>query len=262
MKIISLGLGVQSTTMYLMSSLGELDRADHAVFADPGAEHPETYELLDYVLNWQQENDGIPITFEKKSLYADLLNWSHSTGQRFASIPAFTNSEQGGGMLRRQCTKEYKVDVVIKAVRELYGLKPHKRMPMTEFWLGITLDEIMRMKDSQLPRVTNVYPLIEKRLRRSDCLKWLDSYGFPQPVKSACFFCPYQADSQWKRLKQRHPDTFKKAIQVDNTIRDSSKKGVREPIFLHRTRKPLDEVDFESQLDLFDSNCDGGYCGL
>ena len=263
MKIISLGLGVQSTTMYLMSSLGHIDRADYAVFADPGAEHPETYRLLKFLQKWMVRNsNGIPIITKKKSLYTDLLNQTNSSGQRFSSIPAFTNSEQGGGMLRRQCTREYKIDVVIKAVRELYGLKPHKRMPMTEFWLGITLDEIMRMKDSQLPRVTNVYPLIEKRLRRSDCLKWLDSYGFPQPVKSACFFCPYQADSQWKRLKQRHPDTFKKAIQVDNTIRDSSKKGVREPIFLHRTRKPLDEVDFESQLDLFDSNCDGGYCGL
>ena len=108
MKIISLGLGVQSTTMYLMSSLGELDRADHAVFADPGAEHPETYELLDYVLNWQQENDGIPITFEKKSLYADLLNGTNSTGQRFASIPAFTNSEQGGGCFAVNVPKNIK----------------------------------------------------------------------------------------------------------------------------------------------------------
>jgi len=262
MKIISLGLGVQSTTMYLMSSLGELDRADHAVFADPGAEHPETYELLDYVLNWQQENDGIPITFEKKSLYADLLNGTNSTGQRFASIPAFTNSEQGGGMLRRQCTKEYKVDVVVKIVRNLYGLKPRKRMPMTEFWLGITMDELMRMKDSPMPRVKYIYPLIDKRLRRSDCLKWLETYHFPIPVKSSCIFCPYQADKQWKRLKENHPESFEDTVAIDRAIRDASKKGVKELIYLHRSLKPLDEVDFGSQLDLFDESCDGGYCGL
>ena len=260
MKVISLGMGVQSTAMYLMSSLILIERADHAIFSDPGAELPRTYEILELLQAWAKFNNGIPIhVTDEKDLLQDILKAQNSRGVRSASIPAFT---EHGGMVRRQCTGEYKIQPVIKKIRELHGLKPHKRMPMTEFWLGITLDEIMRMKDSQLPRVTNVYPLIEKRLRRSDCLKWLDSYGFPQPVKSACFFCPYQADSQWKRLKQRHPDTFKKAIQVDNTIRNSSKKGVREPIFLHRTRKPLDEVDFESQLDMFDESCDSGYCGL
>ena len=47
MKVISLGLGVQSTALYLMSSSGAVERADYAIFSDPGAEHPKTYELLD-----------------------------------------------------------------------------------------------------------------------------------------------------------------------------------------------------------------------
>tara|TARA_Y100000310_G_scaffold238736_1_gene242264 strand:- start:28 stop:525 length:498 start_codon:yes stop_codon:yes gene_type:complete len=165
-------------------------------------------------------------------------------------------------MLRRQCTKEYKVDVVVKIVRNLYGLKPRKRMPMTEFWLGITLDEIMRMKDSPMPRVKYIYPLIDKRLRRSDCLKWLETHHFPIPVKSSCIFCPYQADKQWKRLKENHPESFEDTVAIDRAIRDSSKKGIKELIYLHRSLKPLDEVDFGSQLDLFDESCDGGYCGL
>ena len=45
MKIISLGLGIQSTAMYIMSTLGDIDRADYAIFADPGAELPDTYIL-------------------------------------------------------------------------------------------------------------------------------------------------------------------------------------------------------------------------
>ena len=54
MKIISLGLGVQSTAMYLMSSLGYIDRADYAIFADPGAELPDTYQLWDYLTEWKE----------------------------------------------------------------------------------------------------------------------------------------------------------------------------------------------------------------
>ena len=38
LKIISLGMGVQSTAVYLMSSLKyKLEKADYAIFADPGA---------------------------------------------------------------------------------------------------------------------------------------------------------------------------------------------------------------------------------
>ena len=49
MKIISLGLGVQSTALCMMSSLGRIDRADHAIFADPGGELPQTYQILEYL---------------------------------------------------------------------------------------------------------------------------------------------------------------------------------------------------------------------
>ena len=56
-KIISLGLGVQSTAMYLLSSTNFIDRADHAIFADPGAELPDTYELWNYLNIWKEYND-------------------------------------------------------------------------------------------------------------------------------------------------------------------------------------------------------------
>ena len=61
LKVISLGLGVQSTAMYMMSSLGYIPRADHAVFADPGAELPMTYEILEVLKDWAKYNNGIPI---------------------------------------------------------------------------------------------------------------------------------------------------------------------------------------------------------
>ena len=47
LKVISLGLGVQSTAVYLMSSMGyKLPRADCAIFSDPQAEHYKTYEIF------------------------------------------------------------------------------------------------------------------------------------------------------------------------------------------------------------------------
>ena len=137
MKVISLGLGVQSTALYFLSSTKMIERADHAVFADPGAELPRTYEILEMLQEWAKYNDGIPIhVINERNLLQDILKKQNSQGARWASIPAFSES---GGMVRRQCTGEYKIQPVIKKVRELHGLKPRQRMPKTEMWLGITL---------------------------------------------------------------------------------------------------------------------------
>ena len=264
-RIISLGLGVQSTAVYIMSSMGILPRADYAVFADPGLEHPRTYELLTWLQKWASKpmrgfgQRGIPIIHaNEKNLYEDLLTSKNSTGQRWASIPAFTGKS---GMLRRQCTREYKIEVIIKVIREQYGLSPKKMLPITEMWIGISMDEIHRISASKFPRMINYYPLIDKEMTRSDCRIILKEQGIPEPVKSACVFCPYQSDSQWKNLKVSYPDTFAQAVKIDETMRDSSHRKVREKVYLHSSRIPLAEVDFESQQDMFGEECEG-YCGV
>ncbi len=65
-KIISLGLGVQSTALYYMSSMGELPRADHAIFVDTGKEKKGTIAYLKYLAAWQREHRGIGITVVRK----------------------------------------------------------------------------------------------------------------------------------------------------------------------------------------------------
>ena len=89
-----------------MSSLGKIERADYAVFADPGAELPDTYKLWKDLNLWAKDNNGIPLIKKKKSLYDDILKSQDSSSNRLASIPAFTES---GGVVRRQCTAEHKI---------------------------------------------------------------------------------------------------------------------------------------------------------
>ena len=87
-------MGMQSTALYLMSSMRQFERADHAIFSDPMAEHPETYKLVEWILKWEKENDGIPIHIVKKNLYQDLMDGVNHKGRKFVSIPA-----HGGGRL-------------------------------------------------------------------------------------------------------------------------------------------------------------------
>ncbi len=256
MKVISLGLGVQSSTLYLMSSMGEIQRTDCAIFADPGAEHPKTYEYLKWLLKWQNNNNGIPIHVVKKSLYDDLLKQKKDITLRVASIPAFTNNS---GMLLRQCTNEYKVEPVIKKIREVHKLKKYKWMKPTEIWIGITTDEAHRMKESPKYNITNKYPLIDLMMNRSDCKKWLEKNDFPVPQKSSCIFCPYHSDWTWREHK-KNEKVWKQIQIIDDSIRYKHK--LIEKSFLHKSCNPIDSAYLqEDQEDLFGNECEG-YCGL
>ena len=258
MKIISLGLGIQSTAMYIMSTLGDIDRADYAIFADPGAELPDTYMLWEDLNKWSKDNNGIPLIKKTKSLYKDIIEGLNSYGARWASIPAFSEK---GGMIRRQCTGEYKVDVVMKEIRKLQNLRKYQKMSPTEVWLGISLDEIQRMKLSRVHRVTYKYPLIDRKITRSECKDYLEKNGFLNVKKSSCVFCPYHNNNQWRDIKSNYPEEWKKVLKVDNAIRDLTKKGIKDKLYLHASRVPIEDTYLqEDQEELF--MCEEGYCGI
>jgi hypothetical protein len=262
MQIISLGLGVQSTALYLMSSMGQIPRADYAIFADTGKEGSGTYQYMEFLKQWQANNNGIPlIVCQDKNLYADLLDKERS--KRFSSIPAFTQSENGSiGMLRRQCTAEYKIFVVDNYIRDhIYQVPKGTRRPRTGLWHGITLDEVERMSLPHEAWKVNTYPFLgqqsrkngetapiswSKPMSRQDVIRWYVLHELPIPPKSSCVFCPYQSDHSWAMKKINEPDDFAAAVLVDEAIRNSTGKGINNPVYLHRSCRPLAQVVFDT----------------
>jgi len=263
LKVISLGMGVQSTALYLMSSIGyKVPRADYAIFADPQAEHYKTYKLLDWLLDWKEKNNGIEIIINRdKDILTDILKSQNSRGAKWTTIPAFSES---GGMVMRQCTGEYKIWSVQQSVRRLHGLEKKKRMKRTEMWLGISIDEIERMKESRMYNIKYFYPLIYHNLTRKDCIEFFKDNNFPVPVKSSCTFCPFHSNDYWKEIQKENGKAWKEAVAVDRQIRNSTKKGDKDKLYIHNSCKPLEDIDFDDgQLEMFEGfNCDEGYCGL
>lgn len=260
MRVISLGAGVQSSTMFLMSCLGELERVDHAIFADTGQEPDGVYRHLEY-LQEKGERYDIPIhVVSAGDLGQDTVDHVDGKRDRVASIPFFTRDGDGrGGMTRRQCTQDYKISPVRRKIREL--MTPGDRV---ELWIGISTDEIQRMKESNVKYIYHRWPLIDERMSRQDCLAWYTNHRFKSPAKSACVFCPYRKDSEWAKMKRDEPDAFAAAAAFDRKIRHMPK--LDSECFIHRSLKPLDEVDFdaesESQYDFgFINECEG-MCGL
>ena len=188
---------------------------DFAVFADTQAEPDSVYEWLDW-LEKQLPYPVVRVTYGDLAEDALQIKLSGRSGRLYmkALIPLFTLGEDGKkGILHRKCTRDYKVAIIQREIAKRTGKQP------TSQWLGISIDEAQRMRDSQIPFITNRYPLIDMNLSRQDCIKWMKEFGYPEPPRSACVFCPYHSDKEWLRLKNEEPHEFQKALDWEKRRR-------------------------------------------
>lgn len=271
MHIISLGAGVQSSTMALMAAHGEITpMPDCAVFADTQSEPPAVYEWLE----WLEKQ--LPFKVHRVTtgnLENDILN-SKAIG-RIANPPFYTaGTTKKAGKLRRQCTRDYKINPMNEWCRRVaLGLKKGQRSPKNAVsrWIGISTDESHRVHLSKERWAVHRFPLLEQDMNREQCQQWLQrNYGKRAP-KSACIWCPFHDDVFWRDMMINSPDDFAHAVHFDKQIRTNTVKGVRAEVFLHKSCQPLDQVDLRTAEDagqqaMFDENgfaveCEG-MCGL
>lgn len=277
---MSLGGGVQSGTMAEMIVEGDLPKPDVVIFADTGDEPQDVYRYVEY-LGTRLSSVGVKLrTVTAGNIVDDLA----SGKGRFAAIPAYTVDGNGKkGHLRRQCTNEYKIVPIERAVREemlVSGLSYFdkrdylrtRRGIKVEAWLGISLDEVARMKPSRKKWITNTWPLIQKKMTRNDCVNWLRNHDLPIPNKSSCRICPFHDNNYWRKLRDGNPADWQHVVDFDRSLRDE--RGRRfagtatGTIYLHTSCIPLEDVDLRTaqergQMNLFETEqdvCDEGYC--
>jgi hypothetical protein len=272
LHILSLGAGVQSTALALMAAHGEVEpMPDCAIFADTGWEPAAVYEHL----RWLMSANVLPFPVEivrQGNIREDIDKLARGEairGQGRAATAPFFVAGKGGvaAPLRRQCTGHYKIEPIERRLKEKLGIKPRQRQPKTpqvELWIGISMDEIYRVKPGPLAWIERRWPLVEKRLSRSDCLLWMERRRYPTPAKSSCIGCPYHSNEHWRQIRQ-NPAEWEDAIAVDRLIRPGFSK-TRSELFLHRSLVPLEYADIRSdgergQGDLFNNECEG-ICGV
>lgn len=279
-RVLSLGAGVQSSALALLAS-----RDDHrlrdagyvlpdvAVFADTGWEPAYVYRHLD----WLEEQISFPlIRVTAGDLRANLRKGVTASGHRFVDVPLFLVDEKGKkGMLRRQCTNHYKIRPINRAIRQFAGGergRPFPRDRKVEMWIGISRDEVARMKPSREPWIEHRWPLVDIGMSRRDCLEWFESeYPGRHLPRSACVVCPYRSNEHWVELKKLEPASFQEAERFDKWLRKSKSNPIRTIVngrpYLHSARRPLGSVIAECEIsagnepDLFTDECDG-MCGV
>ena len=268
LTVISLGGGVQSSVVALMAAEGLIKpMPDYAVFADTGWEPAGVYRHID----WLETQLPFPVRrVGRSNIRADILAGTNSTGQPFNSIPAFIRSTTGkSGIAKRQCTREYKLAPIETELRELLGAGYKEVLwpdIFVELWIGISSDEVMRMKPSRQRWIHHYWPLIEKGMSRADCQEWFAGrYPGRTLPRSACIGCPYHTDAEWRQMQQHDPASWADAVFVDNALRTGARaQRFGGEMYLHQSLTPLAEIDFSPdrrQPSLFGEECEG-LCGV
>lgn len=280
-NVLSLGAGVQSSALALMAAKGEIGpMPDFAVFADTQAEPQSVYDWLD----WLECELPFPVyRVSKGDLTLDQLTPAvrqsdGSSGAKAGTsyvkklIPVFGLMPDGSQVaaIGRKCTADYKIAPINRFVKGRCGVgRGQKDVTVTQ-WIGISLDEMQRMKESRVGWSQHRWPLIELKMRRSDCIQWMKDNGYPEPPRSACYYCPFHSDAEWRRLRDDDPEHFNKAVIFDKKLRgcfSEHDKHTKMEVYLHRSCKPLGEVDFDNDEDKgqmvwdFQAECEG-MCGL
>lgn len=277
-NVLNLGAGVQSSTLALMAARGEIGpMPDFAVFADTQAEPTNVYEWLDWlekqlpfpvhrVSKGNLTEASLRVRVKEKSKYGNNITYLKRL------IPTYGISDKGErvAMMGRACTYDYKVQPIVRHIKKTIKATSKDISPLVTQWIGISYDEMQRMKLPSHPWTQHRWPLVERKMRRSHCMEWMKSNGYPEPPRSACYYCPFHSNEEWRRLRNEDPVHFQKAIDFDETLRkrwDENRGGMRMQVFLHNSLKPLKEIDFDSDEDKgqqtfdFQGECEG-MCGL
>lgn len=289
LRILNLGAGVQSTAVFLMAHEGLIAPIDHAIFADTQEEPQAVYDHLEWMRTIPAPVPLLHVATAGKLGNQLMVN---STGGRFVSIPAFTGKHHENrrhaepcneGIMRRQCTKEYKVEVVEKVIRRtILSLIQRQRIPKSahiEQIFGISTDEAGRAKrikanwDARGDQWEASFPLIEMKWTRRDCLEYLKTRVPHMVTRSACVCCPFKSASEWM-LTKANAKEWARAVEIDNALRvpgNVVNRNMDQAMYLHRSLVPLEMVDLEAEArkeaarkvrPLFDLMECEGMCGL
>lgn len=264
-QVWSCGGGTQSCAIGALIVQGKLPKPDVSVIADTGYETQATWDYFNGVLHPALLAVGVDVVRVKAS------EWNKKRSELFwvypeesnkenkdtcVTIPAFTHIGGETGKLKNLCTGNWKVETIDKFLSKSLGLTKSKIVK----WIGFSRDETRRiskmMVGEDYKKGLIRFPLLSDfPTTRREAIKLVESMGWPTPPRSACWMCPNHHDNEWRLLKKERPDEFQKAVNIEKEIQ------LKDPdAWLHRSCKPLGEIDFTEEEDLFSRPCDSGSC--
>lgn len=265
LRTFSYGGGVQSTAALVLAAQGKIDFQTF-LFSNVGddSEHPATLAYVrDVAMPYaaSQHLELVELRYTRRdggqpTLYSEVVRRDNKS----IDIPMRMSGSGAPG--NRTCTEDFKIIVVDRWMKK-HGAS--KETPGV-IGLGISVDEYQRMRtdDPRYPFKRKEYPLIDLRLTRQDCINIIERAGLPVPPKSSCWFCPYHRMTVWQSMREREPELFNRAVEMERIANEKLAGLGRSPAYLTRLLIPLDQaVGPLRQNDMFDEiddACESGFC--
>jgi hypothetical protein len=250
-RFLSYGAGMQTFCLLVMAEQNEI-QIDEVVFADTGAEHPETYEHIEKTAKPICKRIGIPfttvhmekplddisgLTEEQLAQYKKMLTATSHIKSRKERVETRSKYYRANGIPRhtvtslrdeiiarrrvpsinpsaRWCTSDAKIVPIYKGFIRPAQKRGEYVKPATAI-IGLGYEELTRMYKPHLAEYTVEYPLIDQKMKRQDCVEYVRKHGYESPPKSGCYFCPFQGPGQWKQLREKHRDLFDDAMRLE-----------------------------------------------
>lgn len=277
---MSYGGGVQSTAIAMLA----INR-DPRLLAVTGGVVPEMYLFADtgderqatYAHVWEMarrivESGATFLATYKGRLSDHIIHKALTGGSGTNTLPFFVLTRSGTAAPdRRGCTAAYKIHQLDRAAKDYFGVRIKRghiggylEEPVVQ-WLGISADEVQRMKSTDEQWRSIEHPLIDMGWRRGDCVRYLDELGINAP-RSSCVYCPFHGSTEWREVRTCQED-WELVLEVDQALEEGFAcrghiGGLDTRPYLTRHLKPIDQVDFgEDQLSLFEWEC-AGVCGV
>jgi 3'-phosphoadenosine 5'-phosphosulfate sulfotransferase (PAPS reductase)/FAD synthetase len=210
--VVAYGAGLNSTAM-LIGCVYQGQPVDKIIFADTGGERPTTYAYVEKMSSWLEERgypevevvrykngDGEVVSLEERCLEQDML-------------PSLAY-----GFQRKACSQKFKVTPQRKHVR---SWEPAQRTWDQDERLikliGYDVGETHRYSEAYDDNGKYIfeYPLVDWRWDRDDCERVIVHAGLCVPPKSSCFFCPSMRPEEIEQLKERWPELYERAIELE-----------------------------------------------
>lgn len=220
--IVAYGAGVDSTAMLVAMHKRGI-RPDAILFADVGAEKPETYAFLPVMDKWLA-SVGFPaittVRYQPKVAPYTTLEGKCLANETLPSL-AF-------GM--HSCSVVFKADPQDKWTKSWAPAQAAwadgQRVTKAIGYDNGDQDCRRRAKaDRAVAKKGDTkyeywYPLQDWGIDRVECLRLIAGAGLTLPLKSACWFCPASKKSEIVWLRDTHPLLFQRAIAMETLARD------------------------------------------
>lgn len=201
--IVSFSGGKNSTAMLIMMKERGIP-IDGIVFADTGAELPETYGFILKVEDWLgQKIDVVRHPLDFFDWFYRVFEKGNHIGEIHGFPRIFSFRGKGGGW----CTKSLKIDPLGKYAQG------------RTMAVGMAADEYHRTF-AQSRRYPKVYPLCEWMMTSLDCYNLCVEHDLLNPIyhrfgRSGCWTCPNQSVKALRMLYAFYPNLWQKLLQME-----------------------------------------------